>query len=108
MSAIDNWLGWDKLSWPKKILIALPLLAAVLGWQYYSRNNEAAETHAKMIGMCGDDKACVAAVDQYSEACFKDNYSMGRRRQGVRMDDFVSCVNEKSGVQHFEVVKDSR
>jgi hypothetical protein len=105
MSVIDNLLGWDKLSWPKRLMIGLPLAGVVLGWMYYDRNKEAAETHATMITMCGDDTACVAAVNQYAEVCFKDNYSMGRRRQGVRTDDFVDCVNTKSGVQHFSVEK---
>src|SRR5262245_7637192 len=103
MSAIDNLFGWDKLSWPKKIMIGLPIAAAVIGWTYYDRNQEAKETHATMITMCGDDAACIAAVNQHAEACFKDNYRFGRRSHGVRTDAFVDCVNAKSGVQHFTV-----
>ena len=106
MSAIDNLLfGWDKLSWPKRILIALPFAAAFIGWTYYSRNQDAKETHEKMIAMCETDTACVAAVNKYAEECFKDNYYMGRRRQGVRTEDFISCVNTKSGVAYFTIDK---
>jgi hypothetical protein len=106
MSIIDNLLNWEKASWKNKLLIGVPFALAVLGWLYYDRNQEATSMHAKMITMCGADAACVAAVDQFSEVCFKDNYSISRRHSGVRTADFVNCVNEKSGVQHFSVAKD--
>ena len=106
MSVIDNLLGWDKLSWPKRILIGIPIAAAVIGWMYYDRNQEAKAMHTEMVAMCGDDTACVAAVNQHAEICFKENYSMSKRRSGVRTAEFVGCVNEKSGAEHFVVEKD--
>lgn len=104
MSAIDNMLGWNKLSWPKKILIATPILAAVIGWQYYNKNQEAAETRARMLAMCEGEARCIAAVEQHAEACFKDNYRIGRRSQGVKMEQFIACVNERAGEELFVAV----
>ena len=106
MSAIDNLIGWDKLSWPKKIMIGVPIAGLVIGWMYYHRNQEAKEMHTQMIAMCAGDAACLQAVDQYSEDCFKENYHTGRRNTGVRTGAFVSCVNSKSGTEHFTVTKD--
>jgi hypothetical protein len=54
-----------------------------------------------MIEMCGGDAPCVAAVEQHAEACFDENYRMGRRRQGVKTDEFVACVNDRSGTRFF-------
>jgi hypothetical protein len=105
MSVIDTLLNWDKLSWPKRIMIGLPFAAVVIGWMYYSRNQNAQETHEKMLAMCGGDTACVDAVNKYADECFKDHYHMGRYRQGVRTEEFVSCVNQKSGGQFFSVHK---
>jgi hypothetical protein len=105
MGDIDNKLfGWDKLSWPKRILIAIPLVAAFAGWQYYTKSKEAKEMKAEMITMCGGETACAAAVEQHAAACFDENYRMGRRSQGVKMEEFVSCVNSRSGTQFFESV----
>jgi len=98
---IDEALGWHKLSWTKKILIAIPLVAAFAGWQYYTKGKEAKETKAEMLTMCGGEAGCMAAVEKYEEACFNDNYHMGRHSQGVKMDEFVACVNAKSGEQLF-------
>lgn len=98
---IDDALGWNKLSWPKKIMIVIPLVAAFAGWQYYQKGKESKEMKAQMVGMCGDDKACVDAVDKYAETCFGDNYRMGRRSQGVKMDEFVACVNQHAGAEIF-------
>ena len=100
----DNALGWNKLSWTKKILIAIPIVAAVIGWQYYQKAQEAKETKAEMLTMCGGDAKCVAAVEQHEEACFDEHYRMGRRSQGVKMEEFVACVNERAGEQLFVAV----
>jgi predicted negative regulator of RcsB-dependent stress response len=104
MGAIDNWLGWDKLSWTRKILIAIPIVAAVIGWQYYTKNQEAAETKTKMLAMCEGEQKCIAAVEQYEDTCFKDHYHMGRRSQGVKMEEFVACVNQHAGEELFVAV----
>ena len=101
MGVINDLFNWEKVSWPKRIAIAIPFVAAFIGWQYYSKSQEARETRAEMIAMCGDDTACVAAVEKHAETCFNDNYRMGRRSQGVKTEEFVACVNEKSGEQHF-------
>jgi len=37
MSAFVNLFGWDKVSWIKKVLIAIPLVAAFAAWQYYTK-----------------------------------------------------------------------
>src|SRR5262245_53118213 len=100
--------NWNDLSWPKRIAIAIPILAAVLGWQYYSKGNERKEMKAKMVEMCAGEAPCLAAVEQHAEKCFDNNYHMGRRRQGVRMDDFVACVNQESGTQYFSVTHDDK
>lgn len=92
---------WNTLSWPKKIAIAIPVAGAFIGWQYYNKGQEAVEMKARMVEMCGGEAPCLAAVEQHAEACFKDNYRMGRRSQGVKMDQFVACVNDRSGTQFF-------
>ena len=106
MGAIDNALGWNKLSWTKKILIAIPLVAAFVGWQYYNKSQEAKETKAKMLAMCGGEAPCVEAVEKYAASCFDEHYRMGRRSQGVLMDEFVACVNKSSGTEFFVAVKE--
>ena len=105
MGAIDNALGWNKLSWTKKILIAVPIVAAFVGWQYYNKSQEARETKAEMLTMCAGDAACVDAVEKYAASCFDEHYRMGRRSQGVLMDEFVGCVNQSSGTDFFVSVK---
>lgn len=102
---IDIYLHWDQQTWTTKIIAVIPVLALVFGWMYYDKNKESQETHAQMIGMCAGEQACIAAVNQYADSCFGDHYHMGRRSHGVRMDEFVQCVNEKSGTQFFSVVK---
>jgi len=84
----------------KRILIAIPVAAALFGWQYYSKNQEGKEARAEMIQMCGDEADCVAAVEKYAETCFGDAYQFGRR-SGVDMDKFVACVNKHAGQQFF-------
>ena len=101
MGAIDDKLGWNKLSWTKKILIAIPLAAAFFGWQYYNKGQEAKEMKANMLSMCAGDTPCIEAVEKYAASCFDENYRMGRRRQGVKMDEFVACVNRSSGTDFF-------
>jgi hypothetical protein len=101
MGAIDNALGWDKLSWTRKILIAIPLVGLFAGWQYYNKSKESKETRAQMIGMCGGEARCIAAVEKYEETCFDDNYHMGRRSQGVKTDEFVTCINQHAGEEFF-------
>ena len=101
MGAIDNALGWNKLSWTRRILIAIPIAAAFIGWQYYTKSQERKEMHARMVTMCEGDAPCLAAVDQHADKCFDDHYRMGRRSQGVRMDEFVTCVNQNSGTDFF-------
>jgi hypothetical protein len=92
---------WNTLSWPKKIAIAIPFAGAFLGWQYYTKGQEAKQMKAQMIEMCGGEAPCVAAVEQHAETCFNAHYRMGRRSQGVKMDEFVACVNQQSGTQFF-------
>jgi len=94
---------WDNLSWGKKILVAIPVAGALFAWQAYDRSSEAKSTKAEMIQMCDGEQPCVAAVEQHAEVCFKDNYKMGKR-SGIRMDDFVKCVNERSGTDFFTSV----
>ena len=105
MGAIDDALGWNKLSWTKKILIAIPIVGALVGWQYYTKGQEAKETKARMLTMCAEEAACVEAVEKYAASCFDEHYHMGRRSQGVLMDDFVACVNKSSGTDFFVSVK---
>jgi len=93
----------DNLGWGKRFLLAIPLGAAVLGWQTYDRSKEAKSTKAEMLQQCGDDKPCVAAVEQHAEVCFKDNYKLGNS-SGLRTDAFVKCINDRSGGQFFVVV----
>ena len=104
MSAIDNALGWNKLSWTKKILIAIPLVAAFAGWQYYTKNQEGKEMKARMVAMCAGEASCLEAVEKYAASCFDHHYHMGRRSQGVLMDEFVACVNKSSGTEFFASV----
>ena len=101
MGAIDDALGWNKLSWTKKILIAIPLVAAFAGWQYYTKNKEGKEMKANMLTMCEGDKACLDAVEKYAAQCFDEHYRMGRRSQGVLTEEFVTCVNKNSGTDFF-------
>jgi hypothetical protein len=104
MGAIDNAFGWNNLSWTKKTLIAIPLVGAFAGWQYYSKSQESKEMKARMITMCEGEAACLAAVEQHAAGCFDENYRMGRRSQGVKMEEFVTCVNTRSGTQFFQSV----
>jgi hypothetical protein len=92
----------DDMSWGKRILVAIPVVAGLFAWQTYDRAKEAKSTKATMVQMCADDKPCLAAVEQYAEVCFKDNYKMGKR-SGIRTDDFVKCVNQRSGSEFFSV-----
>ena len=101
MGSIDDALGWNKLSWTKKILIAIPLAGAFIGWTYYQKSSERKEMRANMLTMCEGDAPCVAAVEKYADACFDDHYRMGRHSQGVLMDEFVACVNKNSGTEFF-------
>ena len=101
MGAIDNALGWNKLGWPMKIVIGIAVAAAFAGWQYYNKGQEAKETKAKMLAMCAGEAACVDAVEKYEAECFDKHYRMGRRSQGVKMDEFVACVNQSSGTDYF-------
>ena len=104
MGSIDDALGWNKLGWPAKIAIAAVLVAAFAGWQYYTKSKDSKEMTARMVTMCGGEAACLAAVEQHAAACFDENYRMGRRSQGVKMEEFVACVNSRSGTQFFESV----
>jgi len=97
----DIYLHWDQQSWKTRIIATIPVLALVFGWMYYDQYKEGKEMHARMIGMCDSDASCIAAVNEHADSCFSDHYHMGRRKHGVRIDDFVSCVNEKSGTQFF-------
>lgn len=101
MGAIDNALGWNKLSWPVKIAIGLAVAGAFMGWQYYNKSQEAKEMKATMLAMCESEAPCVEAVEKYAASCFDEHYRMGRRSQGVLMDDFVACVNKSSGTDFF-------
>lgn len=84
-----------------KIALAIPILGAVVGWQYYRKGQEGEQMKAEMVAMCDGETPCVAAVEQHAAACFNDNYRIGRRSQGVKMDEFVACVNDRSGTQFF-------
>ena len=101
MGAIDNALGWNKLSWTKRILIAIPIAGAFIGWQYYNKSQEAKAMKAEMLAMCSGEADCIEAVEKHAATCFDEHYRMGRRSQGVLMDEFVGCVNENSGTEFF-------
>jgi hypothetical protein len=101
MGIIHDLSNWEKVSWPKRIAIAIPIAAAFIGWQYWSKSQENKENHANMVAMCGDDAECVAAVNQFADTCFDENYHMGRRQQGVNADEFVACVNQHAGKELF-------
>lgn len=101
MGVIDEKLGWNNLSWTKKILIAIPIVAALIGWKYYDKAQEAKAMKAEMLTMCAGEAPCIEAVEKYAKTCFDENYRMGRRSQGVRMDEFVACVNKSSGTEFF-------
>jgi HAD superfamily hydrolase (TIGR01509 family) len=84
MGIVNDLFNWEKVSWPKRIAIAIPFLAAFIGWQYWSKGNDLKKNHAEMIAMCGKDTECLEAVDKYADKCFDENYHMGRRSQGVK------------------------
>ena len=92
------------MGYGKRLLLGLPIAAALLAWQFYSKGEESKETKAKMLQMCEGDATCIAAVNQHAEACFDENYKMKRRNTGVDMDAFVACVNQRSGTTFFESV----
>lgn len=101
MGIIHDLFNWEKVSWPKRIAIAIPFAAAFIGWQYWSKSQENKENHVKMVAMCGTDQECVAAVNQFADTCFDENYHMGRRHQGVKTEEFVACVNQHAGKEFF-------
>jgi hypothetical protein len=101
MGIIQDLFNWEKVSWPKRIAIAIPFAAAFIGWQYWTKSQENKENHVKMVAMCGTDQECVAAVNQFADTCFDENYHMGRRNQGVKTEEFVACVNQHAGKQLF-------
>jgi hypothetical protein len=101
MGSIDDALGWNKLSWTKKILIAIPIVGAMVGWQYYTKGQEAKEMKARMLTMCTGEGPCMDAVEKYAASCFDAHYRMGRHTQGVLMDEFVACVNKSTGTDFF-------
>lgn len=101
MGIVNDLFNWEKVSWPKRIAIAIPFLAAFIGWQYWSKGNDLKKNHADMVAMCGKDTECLEAVDKYADKCFDENYHMGRRRQGVKTEEFVTCVNQESGAELF-------
>jgi hypothetical protein len=101
MGVFNDLLNWEKVSWPKRIAIAIPFVAAFIGWQYYSKHKESQQTKAEMLAMCEGETRCLDAVEKYAEACFGDNYRMGRRSQGVKTEEFVACINKNAGEQLF-------
>ena len=102
---IDIYLHWDQQTWTTRIIATVPVLVLVFGWMYYDKTSERGEMHTNMVAMCEGDQSCLAAVNQHADMCFDDHYRMGRHSHGVRMDEFVQCVNEKSGTQFFRSVK---
>jgi len=93
------WSGWRT-----RLLIGLPLAAAVLGYQFYQKGETATEVKAQMLEICAGEAACMAAVNEHSDACFDSHYKMQRRNTGLRMDEFVACVNERGGGDFFASV----
>jgi hypothetical protein len=101
MGVINDLFNWDKVSWPKRIVIAIPFIAAFIGWQYWTKSRELKQNHADMVAMCGDDKECTEGVNKFADTCFEEHYRMGRRSQGVKTEEFVSCVNQHAGKTLF-------
>ncbi len=85
----------------KKILLVIAVVPLFLGWQYYRKSQKLEETLAEMTEMCGDDSSCRVAVKRHAEDCFEANYEIKRYGSGIKMDEFVACVNDEAGSELF-------
>ena len=103
MGSIDDALGWNKLSWTKKILIAIPLVGAFAGWQYYTKNKEGKEMKANMLTMCQGEKAQGRSNRLrcgYIGAWLDRSKVRGRAHRATRVDTQCTRPREMRGVQH--------
>jgi hypothetical protein len=92
----------------KRVAGAVIGVALVLGLKFYNKNAAAHDVKARLVELCEQDSACVAAVDRSFDACFEQAYKMGGRRQSSRLesDQLVKCVNDRAGQAYFAVSKD--
>ena len=92
----------------KRVAAVLIGVALVLGLKFYNKNAAAHDVKARLVELCEQDSACVAAVDQNFDACFEQAYKMGGRRKSSHLESerLVQCVNGRSGQAYFAVSKD--
>jgi hypothetical protein len=73
------------------------------GFSFMGKANTAKEVKDKLMGICAEDKDCVAAVNTHFDDCFDTNYALGGRRRsgGLNGEKFTSCLNQKAGKDYF-------
>jgi hypothetical protein len=67
--------------------------------------NDAKKVKEELIGICAEDKGCVAAVNTHFQDCFDASYTMGGRRRSstLNSDKLTTCLNDKAGKNYFSV-----
>ncbi len=88
-----------------RLLSGVAIAGALIGFRFYNRSQTEAEVRAQLIEICEDDASCAQAVETHYEGCFEESYSLGSRRRSGSMDatTLVSCLNTRSGEEHFEI-----
>jgi len=90
----------------KLIGFAIPVLI-FLGMKMYHKADASSDVQDQLIEICQLDEPCENAVNTHFKKCFEQNYSMGGRRRGGRLDtnNLLGCINSKSGELVFTIEK---
>lgn len=94
----------------KRILGALVGVAVLIGMKFYNKSSSHDEVRARLVELCAGDASCGRAVEQHFESCFDASYKLGGRRQSSHLEaeQLVSCINSRSGKEHFTFDKDAK
>ena len=93
----------SKSKWIEYVIIlgmALILGKCVLGLQAEQKENFFERSKDQAIASCGQDSVCIQKVNQYFDACVKQNhtsYKTGKFKRKYKFDleGFKNCVSEK-------------
>ena len=89
----------------KRLAGAVIAIAVVLGMKFYNKHSSHEEVKKRLVQLCEGDAPCLQTVEQHFDACFEQSYRMGGRRTSstLKSEEMVKCLNEKGGVEYFEV-----
>lgn len=90
----------------KLIGFAIPVLI-LLGMKMYNKSDASSDVQEELIEICEMDETCENAVNSHFKKCFEQNYTMGSRRRGGRLDtnNLLGCINSRSGELIFTIEK---